>query len=1169
MSEILHFSYDVFLSHNHADKPRVRKLAEKLREAELRVWYDEWIVKPGDDIYLAVEDGLQITRTLVLCLSPAALGSDWVKLERSTVLFRDPSNAGRRFIPLLLESCDLPDTLRRYSYVDYRKGAAAAFKTLLEACRSAERQAASIVKAGDAGSSTAGKIRPARHDRKPLPGEAALADEAEQKMPQQAQPLAALERTLTGHKDWVRSVAVSPDGKSAASGSEDHTVKIWDLETGKGRATLDKHSGDVNCVAFSPDGAQIFSGSQDGTICQWDSRDGRLMSRWYASKNKVRSLAVLPDGRRIVSSGATGYINLKLWDVATQKCTSELIGHTSTAWSVALTRDGKHAVSGSFDNTVRLWNLETGACLAILQGHSAYVRTVQVAGDGRFAFSGSDDRTVKIWDLAAKTCLGTLEGHEDGVQSIALSPDGGLIASTGNLDHTVRLWDWKSGACLQVIENKDNASPVSVAFSPDATRFLAGTSEGAIQVYRLSAVRAAPSAAPPRRYVNAKVVLIGESAVGKTTLAHRLIEDRYVKTDSTHGMNVWRLGLPLQPDATMEREALLWDLAGQEDYRLIHQLYLDETALALLLVNPQKDDPFAEAGDWLKALRTAVNGKDSARDAAKLLIPTRLDVGGMTVSDKKIKRFLKEHGFIDYLPTSAKRGDNCSDEANGGQPSQLKQLIAKHIPWDRLPWTSTPRLLAKIKNKVMALRDEQDIRLLRFAELAQRLETALPKESISEADVRTAVTLLGNHGLVRALKFGDLVLLRPDLLNGYAGAITRAARAHKDEIGCVIEEDIYNDAFDFTGVERLTQRPDEELLLRALVQTLLDHSLCIREKEDGHTLLIFPSYYRRDREIQAHPEIFLTYNFTGELQTIYTTLVVRLWYGNTFKHKELWQNAAEFTTTKGQIIGIVFEKLGDGQGTLSVFFDHVVPDELKVVFIEFVHRHLLRYGRELRRERRYVCGCGEPVTDMAAVHKRIEAGKDFIYCVACDKPVPFKDHIEDCLGSDRVAREVVAMDERATQELDAQALEQILIGHMQAICGEANQIFRELTKFDYGIDGEVEFKDDGGRASGKKIYVQLKSGASHLRKRKSDGKEVFDVKELRHLDYWVSQPVDVYLVIRDAEKTIRWMNLTRYLKERPNKSSRQIAFEGEKLDFEAVWRLRDGFFPRKSGKTIR
>jgi hypothetical protein len=93
----------------------------------------------------------------------------------------------------------------------------------------------------------------------------------------------------------------------------------------------------------------------------------------------------------------------------------------------------------------------------------------------------------------------------------------------------------------------------------------------------------------------------------------------------------------------------------------------------------------------------------------------------------------------------------------------------------------------------------------------------------------------------------------------------------------------------------LRRKPDEELLLRALVQTLLDYSLCIRETEGGKTLLIFPSQYRRDRDIPEHPEIFVTYAFTGELQTIYTTLVVRLWYSRTFDHKELWQNAAEFT----------------------------------------------------------------------------------------------------------------------------------------------------------------------------------------------------------------------------------------------------------------------------------
>ena len=89
----------------------------------------------------------------------------------------------------------------------------------------------------------------------------------------------------------------------------------------------------------------------------------------------------------------------------------------------------------------------------------------------------------------------------------------------------------------------------------------------------------------------------------------------------------------------------------------------------------------------------------------------------------------------------------------------------------------------------------------------------------------------------------------------------------------------------------------------------------------------------------------------------------------------------------------------------------------------------------------------------------------------------------------------------------------------------------------------------------------------YLRIRKSDGSEVFDGNDERHLSCWVSQPVDVYLVIRQTDETgggqvIRWMNVTRYLKARKDKKIRQIIFNGEKLDMEAVWKARDGFFPK-------
>ena len=152
-------------------------------------------------------------------------------------------------------------------------------------------------------------------------------------------------------------------------------------------------------------------------------------------------------------------------------------------------------------------------------------------------------------------------------------------------------------------------------------------------------------------------------------------------------------------------------------------------------------------------------------------------------------------------------------------------------------------------------------------------------------------------------------------------------------------------------------------------------------------------------------------------------------------------------------------------------------------------------------------------------------------------------------------------DARTDSQLCTQALEQILEGHMHAICGEANAIFRDLTKADNGIDGELEFRDNDGNASGRKVYVQLKSGDSHLRLRQADGKLIFDVQNPRHLDYWQSQPCDVWLVIRDGRESICWMNITRYLRDRPNKGCLQIEFDGSPLTASAIRLLRATFIP--------
>ena len=149
----------------------------------------------------------------------------------------------------------------------------------------------------------------------------------------------------------------------------------------------------------------------------------------------------------------------------------------------------------------------------------------------------------------------------------------------------------------------------------------------------------------------------------------------------------------------------------------------------------------------------------------------------------------------------------------------------------------------------------------------------------------------------------------------------------------MLEADIYQPDFDFTGVDRLKHRPDEELLLRAMVQTFLDQSLCIAEETPHGRHLVFPSQYRREKDIPWEPDIFVSYTFSGEWQTVWTTLVVRLWYSQEFEHRELWRNAAEFQSSRGQLLGLKIDnRQGEGQATISVFFDVKTPDELKVIF---------------------------------------------------------------------------------------------------------------------------------------------------------------------------------------------------------------------------------------------
>jgi WD40 repeat protein len=287
---------------------------------------------------------------------------------------------------------------------------------------------------------------------------------------------------LSHYPARVTSVAYSPDRKHIASGSYDHTIKIWDASTGRVVHTLNGHTDWVRSVAFSPDGSHIASGSWDNTIKIWDASTGAVVRTLRGHASEVISVAYSPDGSHIASGSADDTI--KIWNTSTGALVRTLIGHTNFVISVAYSPDGSHIASGSYDDTIKIWDTATGALVRTLRGHASEVISVAFSPDGTRIASGSSDRTIKIWDPATGTVVRTLAGHTGLVYSVAYSPDGSHIAS-GSWDGTVKIWNTVTGSVERTLAGHI-AWVASVAFSPDGSHIASGSRDNTIKIWGVS-----------------------------------------------------------------------------------------------------------------------------------------------------------------------------------------------------------------------------------------------------------------------------------------------------------------------------------------------------------------------------------------------------------------------------------------------------------------------------------------------------------------------------------------------------------------------------------------------------------------------------------------------------------------------------------------------------------
>jgi len=256
-------------------------------------------------------------------------------------------------------------------------------------------------------------------------------------------PHPALVRTLSGHTEWVNSCAVSADGLTIVSASNDRTLKVWDGLSGAERFTLSGHVYKVNGCAVSADGVTIVSASDDTTLKVWDGRSGAERFTLRGHSGRVRGCAITGDGSTIVS--ASNDQTLKIWDGWSGAERFTVNAHTEAILDCVVTPGGETIVSSSVDGTLKVWDGRSGAERFILSGHVGGVNGCAVSADGSTIVSASDDYTLKVWDGLTGVERFTLRGHGGVVRSCAVSADGSTIVSASD-DQTLKVWDGLSGA---------------------------------------------------------------------------------------------------------------------------------------------------------------------------------------------------------------------------------------------------------------------------------------------------------------------------------------------------------------------------------------------------------------------------------------------------------------------------------------------------------------------------------------------------------------------------------------------------------------------------------------------------------------------------------------------------------------------------------------------------
>jgi WD40 repeat protein len=332
--------------------------------------------------------------------------------------------------------------------------------------------------------------------------------------------------TLSGHVDSVNAVAITPDGKFVVSGSSDHTVKKWDLNTATEVMTFRGHTSPVNAVAITPDGQKVVSGASDNTVRVWNLETGAEILTFNGHGLPIVAVGITLDGQKVVSASVANINSIKVWDLETGKEELTLKGHGDLVRTIAITREG--VISGGNAGTIKIWSLKNGKLLwkDNLCGNSDQpkVKVYAIAAtvdDNQIVAVGSDNyltawnakdasdnlhqTTIKrLFNLNFWTGIKInqqiyqrkffrrefdrqLKSHTAPIVDIALTSDGTqfILAS---LDKTLKVWETKSGKAILTFTGHNN-SIHSVSTSPDDKKLISASKDKTLKVWNLDSVK--------------------------------------------------------------------------------------------------------------------------------------------------------------------------------------------------------------------------------------------------------------------------------------------------------------------------------------------------------------------------------------------------------------------------------------------------------------------------------------------------------------------------------------------------------------------------------------------------------------------------------------------------------------------------------------------------------